>query len=186
MLEVASNAIEEKKKELTAFYETGATTMSQMKAKEKLQKDELSAPRMNLEIILDSTFRITGELTERNKAAIRHALDILLRRRMIQLYGQLYIPDMSRLLDVAFDEIYRLLLSQPYLALSVLSHEEINDFIANPKDYVKSRREILWELFKRKFRAYVGGNVSYFTITDALVKIIIESLKKYNRIMRRK
>ncbi|MGQ4833031.1 MAG: hypothetical protein ACP6IS_03900 [Candidatus Asgardarchaeia archaeon] len=186
MLKVVANAIEEKKKELTTYYEESATVHSQLKAKERLQKDDFSGPRMNLEIILDSTFRITGQLTERNKASIRHTLDIILRRRMIQLYGQLYIPDMSRLLDVAFDEVYRLLLSQPYLALSVLSYEEINDFMEDPKSYVMSRRDILWELFKRKFRAYLGGSISYFTISDALVKIIDESLKKYNRLVHRR
>ena len=186
MVKIAADAIQEKRKEITSLTSSGLSLQRQIAARTEFKADETSMPRMNLELMIDSAFRITGELTERNKSAIRHTIDTLLRRRMLKLYGQLYIPDMSKLLDVAFEEVYHLLLSEPYIALSVLSPEEINIFMENPKEYVKSKRNTLWELFKRKFRAYVGVNISYFTIAEALVKIIDEALQRYNRIFKHK
>ena len=173
--------IEEKKEKVIKLEVEGETLKKQESAKEKMIIDS-SLMRLNLEIAITSALHITRDFSEKVKSEIMHIVDSLLRQKMMAKFGNLYIKEKEKMIELILEELYTLLESEPFFALGVLDYSEVRNFTENPRRYIERNKPHLREKLKRSFRARIGATINYHTIGRSVVSIVEEAVRKMNRL----
>jgi len=181
LVRMGQKLIEEKKEKVIKLEVEGETLKKQESAKEKMIIDG-SLMRLNLEIAITSALHITRDFSEKAKSEIMHIVDSLLRQKMMAKFGNLYIKEKEKMIELILEELYTLLESEPFFALGVLDYSEVRNFTENPRRYVERNKPHLREKLKRSFRARIGATINYHTIGRSVVSIVEEAVRKMNRL----
>ena len=180
---VSKDLIEKRKEEISSLTIIGETLKAQKEAYTELSADG-SIMKLNLEAIIGSALHVTKELPQRQKNEIERIVDVMLRQKMLSKFGNLYIMDKKAMLNLIIDDIFQIVLNEPLLAISIVNQSEINELLLSPTEFIKKHRSKVRSLFENKFKSAVGSNISYFTIANAVSKLVENSvglLKIYQR-----
>ena len=183
MYRVSEDLIEKRREEITSLTIIGEALKAQEDAYTEFSADG-SVMRLNLEAIIGSALHVTKELPQRQKNEIERIVDVMLRQKMLNQFGNLYIKNKEAMLKLIIDDIFQIILNEPLLALSIVDQSEINELLLNPSEYIKNNKSKIKILFEKKFKSAIGSNISYFTIAHAISKLVESSvilLKTYQK-----
>jgi len=175
MYRVSEDLIEKRKEEITTLTIIGDALKVQENAYTEFSADG-SVMKLNLEAIIGSALHVTRKLPQRQKNEIERIVDVMLRQKMLNQFGNLYIKDKEAMLKLILDDIFQIILNEPLLALSIVDQSEINELLLNPAEYMKKNKGKIKLLFEKKFKSAVGSNISYFTIANAVSKLVETSV----------
>ncbi|MCD6485675.1 MAG: hypothetical protein J7L47_11250 [Candidatus Odinarchaeota archaeon] len=183
MYSVSEDLIEKRREEINTLTIIGDALKAQENAYTEFSADG-SVMKLNLEAIIGSALHVTRKLPQRQKNEIERIVDVMLRQKMVNQFGNLYIKDKEAMLKLILDDIFQIILNEPLLALSIVDQSKINELLLNPAEYMKKNKGKIKLLFEKKFKSAVGSNISYFTIANAVSKLVETSvifLKTYQK-----